>query len=225
MTSNLDGPRRLPLHGKANALVVLLHGYGANGEDLIDLADHWRELLPDALFVAPNAPETLPFEGFDGFQWFDLTTRTPEERWRGTQQAAPILERFITQELERAKLEAGRLALVGFSQGTMLALHVGLRVMPPPAAILGYSGVISGPEFLAAERAARGVVGQPPILLIHGDGDDVIPPEALKLTTDALGNAGLTASSHLSPGLGHGIDLQGLGLGGRFLYQALGAPA
>lgn len=222
MMVDLDGPRRMPRHGRADALVVLLHGYGANGEDLIGLADQWRELLPNAAFVAPNAPEELPFDGFGGFQWFDLTTRSPEERWRGTQRAAPVLERFIALELERVKLRVERLALVGFSQGTMLALHVGLRLRSPSAAILGYSGIISGPEHLAADRQACGVSGQPPILLIHGEADDVIPAEALMITTNALADAGLTSSWHLSPGLGHGIDMQGLALGGRFLQQSLG---
>lgn len=222
MTSILDGPRRLPQHGRADALVILLHGYGANGEDLIGLADYWRALLPNAAFVAPNAPEQLPFAGFGGFQWFDLTTRSPQERWSGTQQAAPVLEAFIALELERMKLGAERLALVGFSQGTMLSLHVGLRLRTPPAAILGYSGIIAGPEHLAADRAARGITGQPPILLIHGEDDDVIPAEALAITTKALADAGLTASWHLSPGLGHGIDEHGLALGGRFPHQSLG---
>lgn len=225
MMPDLDGPRRMPRHGRPDALVVLLHGYGANGEDLIGLADHWQELLPEAAFVAPNAPEPLPFAGFGGFQWFALTTRSPEERWSGTQRAAPVLERFISAELERMRLGVGRLALVGFSQGTMLSLHVGLRLTTPPAAILGYSGIIAGPEHLAADREALGVRGQPPILLIHGEADDVIPAEALEITTTALAEAGLASSWHLSPGLGHGIDMQGLFLGGRFLQQSLGAAA
>ncbi len=225
MLPDLDGPRRMPRTGNPNALVVLLHGYGANGDDLIGLADHWRELLPNAAFVAPNAPESLPIAGFGGFQWFDLSTRSPEERWRGTQQAGPVLERFLAGELARLKLGAGRLALVGFSQGTMLSLHVGLRLLPPPAAILGYSGIIAGPEFLAADRQARGISAQPPILLIHGEADDVIPATALESTTNALSEAGLTSSWHLSPNLGHGIDMEGLALGGRFLQQALSPVA
>ena len=222
MDSSLDGPRRMPDSGHADALVVLLHGYGANGEDLIGLADHWRGLLPNVAFVAPNAPEPLPFAGFGGFQWFELTTRSPEERWAGTQKAAPILEAFIREELARLGLSGSRLALVGFSQGTMLSLHVGLRLKQTPAAILGYSGIIAGPEHLAAARTQRGAADQPPILLIHGEADDVIPAEALNLTTQALAEAGITSAWHLSPGLGHGIDMDGLALGGRFLQQALG---
>lgn len=225
MTATLDGPRRMPVSGHADALVVLLHGYGANGEDLIGLADHWRELLPGAAFAAPNAPEPLPFAGFGGFQWFPLTTRSPAERWEGTQKVAPILERFLCEELKRLGLNGTRLALVGFSQGTMLSLHVGLRLSVPPAAILGYSGVIAGPEHLASDRAACGVSGQPPILLVHGEDDDVISAEALELTTNALAAAGLSSSWHLSPGLGHGIDMDGLELGGRFLQQSLGPGA
>ncbi|MCB1514108.1 MAG: dienelactone hydrolase family protein [Hyphomicrobiaceae bacterium] len=225
MSAILDGPRRMPASGRADALVVLVHGYGANGEDLIALADHWRAHLPNAAFVAPNAPEPLPFAGFGGFQWFALTTRSPDERWAGTQKAAPALQHFISVELQRLGLGAQRLALVGFSQGTMLSLHVGLRMSPSPAAILGYSGIIAGPEHLGQARAGRAPGDQPQILLVHGEEDDVIPADALPLTTNALAAAGLASSWHLSPELGHGIDMQGLELGGRFLQQVLGQPA
>lgn len=224
MTLQLDGSRRMPQHGRPDALVVLVHGYGASGEDLIGLADHWRELLPHAAFVAPNAPEPMPFAGFGGFQWFALTDRSPEERWEGTQKAAPVLQRFIDDELARLALHPSRLALVGFSQGTMLSLHVGLRLAQSPAAVLGYSGVIAGPEHLATARAGRFAGDQPPILLVHGVDDDVIPADALPYTTNALAEAGIASSWHLSPGLGHGIDMQGLALGGRFLVQALLQP-
>ncbi len=219
----LDGPRRVPDGGRADALVILVHGYGGNGEDLIALADHWLALLRHAAFVAPNAPEPLPFAGYGGFQWFALTTRSSEERWAGTQKAAPILEAFISEELARLDLAASRLALVGFSQGTMLSLRVGLRLAQTPAAILGYSGIIAGPEHLAGAREGRAPGDQQPILLFHGEADDVIPADALDFTKIALAQAGLTSTWHLSPGLGHGIDMEGLALGGRFLQQALAA--
>ena len=224
MTLTLDGPRRLPRSGQPDALVVLVHGYGANGEDLIGLADYWRELVPNAVFVAPDAPERLPFAGFAGRQWFDLTTRSPQERWAGTQKAAPALQGFIAEELARYALDASRLVLVGFSQGTMLSLHVGLR-MPGLAGILGYSGVIAGAEHLGSDRAKIVAGPPPPVLLVHGEDDDVIPADALPFTVEALAQAGIAAQWHLSPGLGHGIDEAGLRLGGRFVQQVLTAQA
>src|SRR5215813_13306486 len=137
MLRALDGPRLAPVSGRATALVVLLHGYGANGDDLIALAHGWRGRLPDAAFVAPNAPEAVP--GMLGaLQWFALTLQDPGEYWRGVVAAAPSLDRFIAKELARLGVTAHRLALVGFSQGTMLALHVGLRQAVAPAAVVAY---------------------------------------------------------------------------------------
>ena len=221
MLTQLDGPRLMPRTGRADALVVLVHGYGANGEDLISLGEAWRRLLPTAAFIAPNAPESLPFEAVGGFQWFDLTFRDPDELWQGCQRAGPILDRFIDAELARLGLDATRLALVGFSQGTMLALHVGLRRAATPLAILGYSGIIAGPEHLKSDREARSGGDQPPVLLIHGEDDAVIPAEALVFTTNALAEAGIASTWHLSPGLGHGIDEEGLKMGGHFLAGTL----
>lgn len=222
MTTPIDGPRRAPVNGRASALVVLVHGYGANGEDLIGLADAWRGLLPSVAFAAPNAPQMLPYEAVGGFQWFDLTFRDAGELWRGVRQSGPALDRFIDAELARYRLDGSRLALVGFSQGTMLALHIGLRRRPAPAAILGYSGIIAGPEHLAADRAGWGAGEQPQILLVHGENDEVIPASALEVTVQSLAAAGVAASWHLSPGLGHGIDGNGLEIGGRFLSQVFG---
>ncbi|MFV0368608.1 MAG: alpha/beta hydrolase [Hyphomicrobiaceae bacterium] len=221
MTATLDGPRLVAKNGKACSLVVLVHGYGANGEDLIGLAQAWRDVLPTTAFVAPNAPERLPFEAVGGYQWFDLTFRDPDELWQGCQRAGPLLDQFIDQELSRLSIDGSRLALVGFSQGTMLSLHVGLRRRPTPAAILGYSGIIAGPEHLEADRRGRPNTDQPPILLMHGEADEVIPSDALTFTTNALATAGLAAEWHLSPGLGHGIDMEGVEMGGRFLTRAL----
>jgi phospholipase/carboxylesterase len=197
-------------------LVVLLHGYGANGEDLIGLAEAWQPLLPQIAFVAPNAPEPLPGAGFSARQWFELTFRDLHELWRGVNAAGPILEKFLDSELGRYGLPPNRLALVGFSQGTMMALHVGLRRAAAPAAIIGYSGVIAGPEHLEAQLKAR-----PPVQLIHGELDDVIPIEALHITREALARVQIPVEWHIRPGLGHGIEPVGLKLGGSFLAQAL----
>ena len=214
----LDGPRLMPEEGRApQQLVVLLHGFGASGDDLIGLAEEWRTVLPDAAFVAPHAPEGMPFADLAGRQWFSLQSFTPDELWRGVCKSGPLLDAFIDLELARLGLGSDKLALVGFSQGTMMALHVGLRRRIAPAAIVGYSGIIAGPEHLG-----DGIQSQPPVLLVHGDQDEVIPAKALTLTRDSLAAAQVVVEWHLRSGLGHGIDPIGLVMGGGFLRQAFG---
>jgi phospholipase/carboxylesterase len=203
----------MPASGIApRQLIVLLHGYGANGNDLIALGQHWRQLLPDAIFVSPHAPEPCAGNPFGGRQWFDLTFRDPEERWRGVCHAAPALNAFLDEELARFGLADDALALVGFSQGTMMALHVGFRRARPAAGIIGFSGLIAGPERLASD-----IVSRPPVLLVHGDRDDVIPVEALGQARDVLGRVNVPLEWHICPGLPHGIDGDGLDLAGNFL--------
>jgi phospholipase/carboxylesterase len=214
--TKLDGPHLMPASGgNPRQLVVLIHGYGANGQDLISLGQHWRQLLPDAIFVAPHAPEPCAGNPFGGRQWFELTLRDPGERWRGVCHAAPTLNAFLDEELARLGLADQALALVGFSQGTMMALHVGLRRKKPIAGIVGFSGAIAGAEHLAADIASR-----PPVLLVHGDRDDVIPVEALAQARTVLGAVNVPLQWHVSAGLGHGIDGDGLDLAGRFLLGA-----
>lgn len=212
--TKIDGPRLAPKSGKADALVVFLHGYGADGRDLIDLGQQWQNWLPNVAFVSPHAPEPCGMSPM-GRQWFPLTMRDPSERWRGVVGARPSLDAFLDEELQRLNLTPDRLALVGFSQGTMMALHTGLRRAISPAAILGYSGVLVGPEHL--EEAT----GNPKILLVHGDRDEVIPLDALFMSADALGKAEIPCQWHLSFGIGHGIDGGGLRHGGLFLAQSL----
>jgi phospholipase/carboxylesterase len=209
----LSGPRLPPARGSATHLVVLAHGYGADGNDLIGLAPHWQRLLPTAAFAAPNAPE--PCEGAPmGYQWFPISRLEPHEMRNGVERAAPVFEAFLDAELARLHLPPERLALVGFSQGTMLSLHVGLRRDVKPAAIVGYSGLLAGePSKLGRDT--------PPILLIHGDADPMIPAEALFVSAGALGAAGAAVQWHLSAGTGHSIDAGGLMLGGIFLAMAL----
>ena len=214
MATRLDGPRIAPSRGRASALVVLLHGYGANGDDLIALGEAWRQQLPDAAFVAPNAPEPIPGM-YGGLQWFDLTLRDPSEYWRGVTAARPMLDGFLDTELARYRLAANRLVLVGFSQGSMLALHVGLRRSAAPAGIVAYSGLLAGPEHLAE------VTSRPPVLLIHGEVDDLIPVGALHLAREALAGAGMPVEWHVRPGLGHGIDAEAQWMGGHFIAQTL----
>lgn len=214
MTQQLSGPRIPAANGKADRLVIFCHGYGADGNDLIGLGQHWQRILPTAAFASPHAPERCTMSPM-GYQWFPITRMQPEEMQRGVERAAPILNAFIDAELARLELDASRLALVGFSQGTMMSLHVGLRRAVSPAAIVGFSGTLPGPERLPAE-----IVSRPPVLLTHGDADEMIPVQALLLAANGLGAAGVTVRWHISRGTGHGIGPDSLDLAGRFLVDA-----
>jgi phospholipase/carboxylesterase len=210
----LDGPRISPA-GKPTSLVVLLHGYGANGDDLIPLAQEWQPLLPSTAFVSPNAPQAIP--GYPGgLQWFALSLRDPDEYWAGVTSAAPALNEFIDAELARLKLSADRLALVGFSQGCMMALHIGPRRSIAPAGIVGLSGRIVGEQHL--RRDAKSF---PPVLLVHGEEDDLIPVDAVHHAREVLADAGFAVEWHVRPGLGHGIDMETLQISGNFLASHL----
>jgi phospholipase/carboxylesterase len=216
MTAELDGPRLAPRSARARQLVIILHGYGADGNDLIEIAKVWQPLLPDAAFVAPHAPEPCG-QAPTMRQWFALTFRDPDERWVGVNKARPVLERFIDAELARLDLPASALALVGFSQGTMMALHVGLRRAVPPAAIVGYSGLLVLPPDGDLDTVAAEISVRPPVLLVHGQEDDVIPAQALFQAADVLAALGVPTQWHMSAGVGHSIDPEGLRHGGEFL--------
>ena len=215
----LRGPARPPDRGKPEMLVVLLHGLGADGNDLLGLAPHWAGRLPAAEFSSPDAPEPCDMAPF-GRQWFSLQSRTPEAILAGAERAAPILDAFIDHELARLGLGDDRLALVGFSQGTMMALHVGLRRARAPAAIVGFSGSLVAPGRLAAELGARA-----PVLLVHGDADEIVPLAALHDAVAGLSAAGVGVIWHVCPGMGHQIDATGLEMGGAFLAAQLIGPA
>lgn len=223
MTPTIDGPRLAPRSGRpARQLVVFLHGYGADGNDLIGIGQAWRDIMPEAAFVAPHAPEPCG-EAPMGRQWFALTFRDPNERWRGVNATAPMLERFLDQELMRHALPPSQLALVGFSQGAMLALHVGLRRAAPCAAIVGYSGLLTLPPGDDPAAMAKEIRSRPPLLLVHGDQDDLIPAQALFMSAHALAALDIPVEWHLSVGMGHGIDPEGLRHGGEFLARRFGA--
>jgi phospholipase/carboxylesterase len=183
--AKITGPSIAAASGKAEQLVVLCHGYGADGNDLIGLAPHWQRMLPHA------------------------------ELMRGVESAAPVLNEFIDEELAKRGLDGSQLALVGFSQGTMMSLQVGLRRATPPAAIVGYSGALAGGDRLKAE-----LKGHPPVLLVHGDADEMLPVSRMHDAIRVLGDAGLSVQWHVSHGVGHGIDPEGLEIGGRFLRDA-----
>jgi phospholipase/carboxylesterase len=218
--ADLDGPRIAPRSGQARQLVVFLHGYGADGNDLIEIGRAWEGLLPHAAFVAPHAPRPCG-QAPMGREWFPLTFRDPDERWDGVNAAAPVLDAFLDAELARAKLPPAALALVGFSQGTMMALHIGLRRAVAPAAIVGYSGMLLLKGDTDIEGYAPQIRARPPVLMIHGDADDVIPSQALFHSTQALAELGVPVEWHMSAGIGHGIDGEGLRHGGEFLARRL----
>lgn len=208
----LDGPRLAPAGGgPARQLVVLLHGVGADGTDLAGLAPIWAQNLPEAAFVAPDAPFPCDMAPY-GRQWFSLADRDPQRMAAGVRAVAPAVEAFLAEELARLGLPPDALALMGFSQGAMTALHVGLRGAVPPAAILAYSGALLAPDTLGAELRAR-----PPVLIVHGEADEVVPAWAGRFAESALHEAGVPTEAVVIPGLGHGIDGAGLAAGARLL--------
>jgi phospholipase/carboxylesterase len=211
----LSGPSQPPhAGGKARQLVVLLHGFGADGNDLIGLAPHWARLLPEAEFISPHAPFPCEMGPF-GRQWFSFADRTPETILAGTKAAAAILDAFLDEALAARGLADRDMALVGFSQGAMLSLYVALRRPKPVAVVVGYSGALIGAEELASKIRSR-----PPVLLVHGDADPVVPYSELARAAAALKAAGVPVTTETRPGLAHGIDEQGLRLGGQFLARA-----
>ena len=218
MPPRIEGPRLPAKTATAKQLVVFLHGYGADGNDLIEIGRQWQAWLPDAAFAAPHAPDRCA-QSPQGRQWFPLTSREPGERWNGAVAAAPGLDGYLDAELDRLGLDAAKLALVGFSQGTMMALHVGLRRPTPPAAIVGYSGLL-----VVGEHLERTTSRPPPVLLVHGDADQVIPLDALFQSAEDLARAEIPCQWHLSMGVGHGIDPAGLRHGGLFLCRSFGLP-
>jgi phospholipase/carboxylesterase len=214
LSTIVNGSSLQPLSGGApRQIVLLLHGYGSNGADLIGLAPHWRQGLPDALFLAPNAPQRC---GGFGYQWWALSSFTPQALAAGAAGAAPAIDAFIDRKLEQYKLGESSLAIVGFSQGTMMALHVGLRRKRPVAGIVGYSGALTG-----AAALAHDAISKPPVLLIHGSSDPVVPVAALHAAKSELQRLGVDVATHVSQGLGHSVDPDGLRLGREFLVKAL----
>ncbi len=200
----LNGPR-IEVEGQSpDKLVILCHGYGSNGDDLIGLVPHLRQALPNAVFVSPNGPEHC-YGSPNGFQWFALSTMSIEERLTGTLKAAPILDHFIDQELARYGLENKDLILIGFSQGTMMSLHVGLRRSSDIGAIIGFSGAMTLPEHWQDEINSR-----PPVILIHGDRDDVVPLQLMEEAQEALQSANIHVDCYVSPGITHSIGPDGL---------------
>ncbi len=220
MTRVLKAGRRPPQSGTTRSVVVFLHGYGANGADLLGLADPLGEHLPDTLFVAPDAPESIPGMP-SGFQWFPipwLDGSSEEEAERGLNAAVEDLHAFLDALMVDEDVLPEQVVLFGFSQGTMMALHVAPRREDPVAGIVAFSGRLLSPETLADEVKCR-----PPVLLVHGDADDVVPPQSLPEAAEALQQAGWEeVFAHIMKGTAHGIAPDGLSVALAFMRDKLG---
>lgn len=212
--AELDGPRWGPASkATPRQLVVLCHGLGADGHDLIDLAPTWSHALPDALFVSVDAP--FPHESGFGRQWWSVEDRSAAVMEAGVRRAAGFLDAFIDAELARLGLPAEAYALMGFSQGAMTVLFTGLRRSAAPRAILAFSGALVAPESLTAELTNRA-----PVLLVHGEADDVVPVHRSRDAEAALRAANVPVEAAYVPRLGHGIDDTGLSMGALALQRA-----
>ncbi len=220
MTRVLQAGRKGPHSGTTRSAVVFLHGYGANGADLLGLADPLMEHLPDTLFVAPDAPESIPGMPM-GLQWFPIPWidgSSEEEAERGMAAAVADLDAFLDALMVDEDLLPEQVVLFGFSQGTMLALHVAPRREDALAGVVAFSGRLLAPELLTDEVKTR-----PPILLVHGDADDVVPPQSLPLAAEALQQAGWQdVYAHVMKGTGHGIAPDGLSVALAFMRDKLG---
>ena len=216
----LEGAVHDPVSGgPPKKLVILLHGYGADGNDLIGLAEPLAPLMPDVVFHAPNAPYPCDGNPF-GYQWFGISRLDPHLMLAGVRGAAPFVEAFLDKLLADYGLTEADTALVGFSQGTMMSLHVGLRREKRLAGIVGFSGLLPGVETLRDEIRSK-----PPVLLIHGDADPMVPFEMMDRAESALKAVGVDVDSYAARGVGHSIDGHGLEKCARFLLRAFGVNA
>ena len=219
MTRVLSAERRAPVSGTTRSVVVFLHGYGANGADLLGLADPLGEHLPDTLFVAPDAPETVAGMP-NGYQWFPIPWidgSSEEESERGMRSAVDDLNAFLDALMVDEDVLPEQVVLFGFSQGTMMALHVAPRREDAVAGIVAFSGRLLSPETLKDD-----VVVRPPVLLVHGDVDDVVPPQSLQQAAEALQEVGWQdVFAHVMKGTGHGIAPDGLSVALAFMRDKL----
>jgi len=216
--AELSGPRRAAKSGNGKYLVVFVHGYGADGNDLIGLADPLAEHLPDVVFHAPNAPQRCTGNPM-GYQWFPmpwLDGSSETEATEGMAVAATLLNDWLDETMKAEGVDSDHTMLIGFSQGTMMALHIAPRRAEPLAGVVGFSGRLLAPETLEDEALSH-----MPILLIHGDEDEVVPPQSLPEAADALTKVGYEVYTHISKGTGHGIAPDGLQLALQFINQQL----
>ncbi|MBR9842149.1 MAG: alpha/beta fold hydrolase [Rhodobacteraceae bacterium] len=220
MTRVLTSGRKEPKSGTTRSVVIFLHGYGANGADLLGLADPLADHLPDTLFLAPDAPESCAGAPF-GFQWFPIPWidgSSEEESERGMQAAVEDLNAYLDGVMVDEDVLPEQVVLFGFSQGTMMSLHVAPRREDEIAGIVAFSGRLLSPDLLVDEAQCR-----PPVLLVHGDADDVVPVQSLPEAAEALQKAGWTeVYAHIMKGTGHGIAPDGLSVALAFMRDKLG---
>lgn len=200
---------------KPESMAILLHGLGSNGQDLISLAPYWAAALPDTVFVSPDAPFPCDMAPY-GYQWFSLQNWSVENMLNGAAKALPILNAYIDDMLQKYGLSDDKVALVGFSQGTMMSLYAGPRRAKKIAGILGYSGALIGGEGLADAG-----IHKIPVHLIHGDADQVVPVQAYELAKAALVAGGFAVTGNITSGLAHSIDEEGIESGAEFLQRIL----
>ncbi|MEL6168109.1 MAG: dienelactone hydrolase family protein [Pseudomonadota bacterium] len=217
MTEHLNAKRRGPASGTARSLVIFLHGYGADGSDLLGLADPLAPHMQDTVFVAPDAPERSAMNPM-GFQWFPIPWidgSSETEAGISMARSADLLDAWLDAAMDAEGVPASRTILFGFSQGTMMSLHVGPRRAEPLAGIVGFSGRLMVPDRLDE------TVSKPPILLVHGDADDVVSFDSMGAAEAALTGAGFDVASHVMPGTGHGIAPDGLSAALSFMVGRL----
>lgn len=215
MVERLSGPMLAPVNGVAKSIVVLLHGYGSDGRDLISLGQFWRDSFPDTLFVAPNAPEVCEMNP-SGFQWFPLEGDKAVNRIVGAKSAQPIIEQFLEDVWAQTGLSAQDTVLAGFSQGAMMSLYAGLRMKEELKAIIAFSGMMIAPDALGEELASK-----PTVLLIHGDEDSVVPVDGSTALLPILLEHGIDARLHIEEGSGHTIAQDGLDAATALLAEKL----
>ena len=211
----LKAPRLIP-NGAPRSAVILLHGLGADGANLLDIGRVMAEDFPETAFFSPNAPFDFDMMPGAGYQWFSLTNWSPKSMLDGAKMAAPYLNKMIDEVKAEFGLPDNKIALIGFSQGTMMALYTALRRPEKLAGIVGFSGALIAPELLASE-----VVSKPDICLVHGALDMVVPYASLNMAETALKAAGLSVETHTRPYLEHSIDMEGIQAAAKFLKSHL----
>jgi phospholipase/carboxylesterase len=196
---------------KISKIVFLIHGYGSNKDDLINIAPELSKDLDDIIFISPNGPEN---QQYWGYQWFSLENRDEDVMFQGAEKASIILEKFIQQQINKFNLKNSDIALLGFSQGSMMSMHLGLRMKPEIGGIIGYSGALIAPE-----KLEESTVSKVPILLVHGDADTVVSPDAMTKAKQSLNKLGIEVNTNICHHLGHGIDAQGIKLAKDFISK------
>ncbi len=218
MSTKLSGPMVAPKGGKPDRLVVLLHGYGSDGNDMISLAQFWQKDMEKALFAAPNAPERCAINP-TGFQWFDLDANSEMSRLTGAEKARAAINEFLADLWRQTGLGPKDTLLVGFSQGAMMALYVGLQLDEPLVGIISFSGALIEQEDFSSLIRSR-----PPVCLIHGAADDVVPVKLSEKGAEVLKNLGVKVALFIEPGVGHTISMNGLGFSVAFVRQIINTP-